>query len=449
MNFQIFILAIINSFSAVGYSLIAPLFPTLGKDKKIGEDIIGTIISFFPLSNFLIIFFVPTLIYNFGRKKIFYLAAILEGGCTIFYGFLIFFNNFYLFMFLAIITRLLHGAGCGITATLVYSLGSTLSEPEEIASCLAILEMSWSLGIAIGPFLGSILYHLGGYSLPFWILGLFFFISIYMIKYLNLKDLDNEEHENPPSFIKYFKYYSISIISCSLIIYVICNVYYFPSLTNHLTSKWNFSVETSSLMFIIPMFVYLISLFFVNTIVKKFGLFLNIFISHILLIIAPPFIYPLEFLPQNIFSIIFGLILIGLTALFINVQSLMGLSIILKKISPELENEIYNDLSSAIYNILMTIGDFLGPIIGGNISNKYGFKYSNIFVSLLCLIQTIIFGCYFKNEIIEEYYDGQKYIINDESEKKNNYLIGKHRKNLSSNSYIQRIEFDVINQQYI
>jgi hypothetical protein len=33
--------------------------------------------------------------------------------------------------------------------------------------------------------------------------------------------------------------------------------------------------------------------------------------------------------------------------------------------------------------------------------------------------------------------------------KKNNYLIGKHRKNLSSNSYIQRIEFDVINQQYI
>jgi 1,4-dihydroxy-2-naphthoate octaprenyltransferase len=97
----------------------------------------------------------------------------------------------------------------------------------------------------------------------------------------------------------------------------------------------------------------------------------------------------------------------------------------------------------------MIIGDFLGPIIGGNISNKYGFKYSNIFVSLLCLIQTIIFGCYFKNEIIEEYYDGQKYIINDDSEKKNNYLIGKHRKNLSSNSYIQRIEFDVINQQYI
>ena len=200
MNFQILILAIINSFSALGYSLIAPLFPTLGKDKKIGEDIIGIIISFFPFSNILIIFFLPYLIYNFGRKKIFYLAAILEGGCTIFYGFLIFFNNFFTFFLLSILSRFFHGVGAGITGTLVYSLGPTLSEPEEIASNLAILEVSWSLGVAIGPFLGSFLYHFGGYSLPFWILGLVFLISIYMIKYLNLKDLNNEEHENPSLF---------------------------------------------------------------------------------------------------------------------------------------------------------------------------------------------------------------------------------------------------------
>ena len=52
MNYQIFILFILNTFSAVGYSLIAPLFPTLESKQNLGEDLIGFIISMFPLTNF-------------------------------------------------------------------------------------------------------------------------------------------------------------------------------------------------------------------------------------------------------------------------------------------------------------------------------------------------------------------------------------------------------------
>ena len=170
------------------------------------------------------------------------------------------------------------------------------------------------------------------------------------------------------------------------------------------------------------MFVYLITLFFVDIIVKKFGLFLNIFIALFLLIFAPPFIYPLEFLPQTYFSIIFGLMILGLTSLFINVQSLIQFGLIIRNISPELNNEICNDLASVIYNVLLDVGDFLGPILGGNISNKYGFKYSNIFVSLIGLTQTVIFGYYFKDEIIEEYFNGQKYVEQiEEFDKKDDY----------------------------
>ena len=419
MNNKILILSIINIFSAIGYSLIAPLFPSLASDKKIGENIIGLIISCFPLSDILSTIFVPYLIFKFTRKKIFMFAAILEGSCTILYGFLKYFNNFYIFLFFSILTRILHGTGAGITSTLVYSLGSTLSEPNEIPKSLAMLEMAWCLGISFGPVLGSILFHFGGYSLPFWILGMFFLISIFLIKNLNLENIQKNEKISFKNFIEYFKFWPMIITSFSLIIYVIANVYYFPSLTKHLRTKWNFSVEMSSLMFIIPMFVYLFSLFFVDVIVKKFGLFLNIFISLFLLIFAPPFIYPLEFLPQTYFSIIFGLMILGLTSLFINVQSLMEFGLIIRNLSPELNNEVCNDLASVIYNILLDVGDFLGPILGGNISNKYGFKYSNIFVSFIGLTQTIIFGYYFKNEIIEEYFDGLKYVNQIEEFDKN------------------------------
>ncbi len=46
----------------------------------------------------------------------------------------------------------------------------------------------------------------------------------------------------------------------------------------------------------------------------------------------------------------------------------------------------------------------------GILCNKFGFKYNNIFVCLIELTQTIIFGYYFKDEIIEEYFNGLKYV---------------------------------------
>jgi len=451
MNFQIFILFILNTFSAVGYSLIAPLFPTL-KKHNIGEDLIGFIISMFPLTNFGITPFCPYLIYRFGRIKIFYIAAILEGGCTIFYGFLKFINNFYLFIFLSILTRLLHGAGAGITATLVYSLGSTLSDPEEIAKSLGYIEMAWSLGVASGPFFGSFLYHFGGYSLPFWILGLLFFISIYMIKYLKINEHDNSNDESP-SFFNYIKFFSVLISMITTFFYYFGQVYFFPSLTNHLTKKWGLSVEFSSIMFIIPMFFYLIGLFFVNKILNQFGLYINLLIGHILLTIGPIFIYPLKFLPQNIGSIIFGLILIGVSGVFINVQILMEISLILKFITPGFNQAVYNDIASAIYNVAINIGDFSGPIIGGFISNKYGFKYSNIFTFFMGIIITLIFCFYFKKEIINEYYDKTKYIkLNEENliNKIDNDINYKENEqyNNSTNNNDSKIIMDIIDDKY-
>ena len=75
MNNKILILSIINIFSAIGYSLIAPLFPSLASDKKIGENIIGLIISCFPLSDILSTIFVPYLIFKFTRKKNIYVRS--------------------------------------------------------------------------------------------------------------------------------------------------------------------------------------------------------------------------------------------------------------------------------------------------------------------------------------------------------------------------------------
>jgi predicted MFS family arabinose efflux permease len=78
MKREIILLFSVNIMSAIGYSLIAPLYPSIAKERGIGEHLCGLIISMFALSNFFATPFCPMLISKYGRKNIFYFALSLE-----------------------------------------------------------------------------------------------------------------------------------------------------------------------------------------------------------------------------------------------------------------------------------------------------------------------------------------------------------------------------------
>lgn len=68
----------INVLSAIGYSLIAPLFPSVAIQKGITENIIGFIFSCFAISNVITIPMTPNLIIMYGRMKLMYFSLIIE-----------------------------------------------------------------------------------------------------------------------------------------------------------------------------------------------------------------------------------------------------------------------------------------------------------------------------------------------------------------------------------
>lgn len=78
MKTEILLLFFINILSAIGYSLIAPLFPFEAATRGIKENMCGIVISIFAVSNFLATPFGPSLISKYGRKNIFYFATALE-----------------------------------------------------------------------------------------------------------------------------------------------------------------------------------------------------------------------------------------------------------------------------------------------------------------------------------------------------------------------------------
>lgn len=396
MNNQVLLLFFINLFSAMGYSLIAPLYPSLSTEHHINETLTGWIISIFALSNSISTPFTPNLCLKYGRKNIFYFSTITEASCTIFYGILKLINSYYLLITLSLILRILHGIGCGITGTLIYSLTSSICDSDEVKLSLGYLEVAWSIGVATGPLLGSFFYYLGGFSLPFFILGLSLFISVFLIHYLNLPIEDNNE-ENNFSFIQLMFKKDIFIHLLTVFTYQIANTFYFPSLTNHLMKNYNLTVSISSLFFVINMLTYFIALQFLDYITIKLGMITTVSLGLIIIVFGSLLVYPIKILPQTLILIILGLSLIGASGAPINVPVLMLLSDFIKIIDNSIDDYTSNDYASALYNLGLNIGDFGGPIFGGFISDKFGFQYSCIFTSFLNLVLFIFyFGIYFK-----------------------------------------------------
>ena len=75
---QILLLFMINMLSSIGYSLLAPLYPIVAQKIEIPEYIIGLIFSCFAVANVITIPLCPRLVKFYGRKRMFYLAMILE-----------------------------------------------------------------------------------------------------------------------------------------------------------------------------------------------------------------------------------------------------------------------------------------------------------------------------------------------------------------------------------
>ena len=70
--------------------------------------------------------------------------------------------------------------------------------PDEREQNLGIFEGGTGLGLLLGPMLGSMLYTIGGYIAPFYIVGTICLLILPLLQY-TLKLLNEEENIKSPS----------------------------------------------------------------------------------------------------------------------------------------------------------------------------------------------------------------------------------------------------------
>ena len=106
-----------------------------------------------------------------------YIAGILLGAsCTMLFGALQWCPWGEVFFWTAMACRIVEATGCSMCQTASYAIVAS-EFPDRMASIIGLLESVAGIGFMVGPTIGGALYDLGGFYLPFIVIGALFFAS--------------------------------------------------------------------------------------------------------------------------------------------------------------------------------------------------------------------------------------------------------------------------------
>ena len=245
------------------------------------------------------------------------------------------------------------------------------------------------------------------------------YISFYLTNLVaKEKTESNIKNESDLPVLKFLKYGEINSILGLFFIGYISQSFFYPCLTNHLQNYFNLSISISSLFFIIIEISYVIILQFLDLITKKLGLYGASCLGLLIASIGVLMIYPYPPIPKNLIFVFIGFILIGGGSVPIFIPGLIALNKNIKRIEPDIDDLVAGDITSSINFLIINIGDFCGPIIGGFFSTYLGFKNCCLAISCIILFYCIIYFFCFKNLIIIDFQNiGRKRTSLDNGEK--------------------------------
>ncbi len=157
---ELILVVLAGTIVIMGLGFIIPLFPIYVAEMGASNFQLGLIVSGFTISQFFVQPFFGGLSDRFGRKPF------MVGGMAC-YGLVAFLYVFAKDLFHVFLIRLLHGVGAGMIRPALSAFVIDQSPVERRGETIGLLSAVEMLGFAIGPFLGGMLYSLGGMSLPF------------------------------------------------------------------------------------------------------------------------------------------------------------------------------------------------------------------------------------------------------------------------------------------
>ncbi|XP_071944869.1 MFS-type transporter SLC18B1-like [Antedon mediterranea] len=176
-------IALSHVLNNMAYSVLTPFFPLTAEDHGATPSEVGLIFGVYYVSMFVFALITGKLIPVFGLKPTFTVGYVIAAIGNILFGFVDIFEDKSTFLAVCFSLRVLTsmGGAAAITASLTILANcfqGTMSQP------MGNIAASAGLGMILGPFVGGLLYEIGGFILPFVAVGVAMFINVIAVSYI-------------------------------------------------------------------------------------------------------------------------------------------------------------------------------------------------------------------------------------------------------------------------
>lgn len=444
----LFCLCLVNFTSYISYSVIAPFYPQEAAFKGMREAVSGFVFSVYALTMMIFAPIFGKLVPILGAKLIFFTGILCAGGANIMFGVLDLADDTLVFTALSFLIRILEAIGAAAFSTASYSIVLHVY-PDHISTVFGIIETSVGVGMSIGPALGGALYSVGGFGLPFYILGscvlLTFPVCWFIMKGIQVQALDTRKE----SYFTLLKIPQVMIVSLILVVGSQSQGFVEPTLEPHMRQQFDVDTSIVGSFFLVMSAIFSICSPLVGFICMKTEQRIPIMIIGLIIMAgAQMFMGPAPFLgiPSNLWATLATVAVLGASFAFAYVPTME--SMIRAATSGGMEEDIGTyALVSGWWNSMYSLGEVIGPSAGGVLLDLIGFPWASTVVAggslLTAFVATLYWCCASRTEPESFWHKGQT-SSNSSTEDSSSVvseplgettaLLGKQKKDLHYNS---------------
>uniref|UniRef100_A0A8R1DNU2 MFS domain-containing protein n=1 Tax=Caenorhabditis japonica TaxID=281687 RepID=A0A8R1DNU2_CAEJA len=378
-------LSLANLCSTIAFSCIAPFYPGEAKGKLLTETQTGVVFGVFELTMFIISPVFGKYILLIGARQLFIAGLAVTGFTAILFGFLNYLPSGDTFFWCSVIIRILEAVGDSAFVTSSFAIAAK-SFPRNVAFVVGILETFAGLGYTAGPVIGGFFYDIGGFQLPFLVLGVVLLMATVLAYFLIDNTKDDENNPEDKGMFEMLKIAQIWLPIFSVIFCAISLSFLDPTLSNHLES-FNLTSTEIGLMFLLCGGFYTVMSLVLGAIMDTFHignallLFGSVTTMLSMFFIGPtPFFS--SFLDKNLLIIGISLAVLGMAASALYIPCFQMCLDEVKENGFEDNFQTYGCVSG-IFQAAFGFGSFIGPTLGSVVVEKVGFRWATTVIALL------------------------------------------------------------------
>uniref|UniRef100_A0A3Q3WYR1 Major facilitator superfamily (MFS) profile domain-containing protein n=1 Tax=Mola mola TaxID=94237 RepID=A0A3Q3WYR1_MOLML len=169
--------ASVNFSSMICYSILGPFFPNEAVKKGASQTVIGLIFGCYAICNLIGSLILGKYIVQVGAKFMLIAGLFVSSGCTIMFGLLNRVPDGAAFITLCFVVRSIDAVGFSAAMTSSFAMTAKIF-PNNVATVLGTLEIFTGLGLILGPPVGGWFYQTFGYEVPFLLLGCLLLVMV-------------------------------------------------------------------------------------------------------------------------------------------------------------------------------------------------------------------------------------------------------------------------------